>query len=133
MKFEKFFTPEINRNQQKEDLDLEKKLEQFERNSEKLEILISNIDSFIFSENPLPIEKKKNIREALLERESISFKARYGCIEEGDKKEEKYEINKKELDKSRLSIETIFNLAVHEVRHRIQRFEERKKSGFSTF
>lgn len=52
---------------------------------------------------------------------------------EKDIKEEKYEINKEELDKARLSIETLFNLATHEIRHRIQETKKREKSDFQVF
>jgi hypothetical protein len=112
---------------------LEKKIEQFEKNSEKLKFLISNIDKSVFPENPLPIEEKK-FQKVSPGDEVISLRARYSfIIEEGNIKEEKYEINEEELDKGHLSIGTLFNLTIHEVRHRMQEAKKREKSDFQTF
>ncbi len=134
MKFERFFVKKEISEKEKGGLDFKKEVEQFEKKSEKLKFLISYIDKSIFPENPLPIEEKENLRMFSPEKKIVSLKARYGFVKEGEKiKEEKYEINKKELDKSDLSVETLFNLAIHEIRHRIQEAKRRRGEELQIF
>ncbi|MBU4274434.1 hypothetical protein KKE19_01325 [Patescibacteria group bacterium] len=129
MEFEK----EIIREEQ-ESLDLEKEVEKFEKNSEKLKFLISTIDKLTFPENPLPVEENENIGGVLPDGKIFPFRARYSFSEkDGRVIKENYEVNNVELDKRHLEFGIFLSLAVHEVRHRVQWTKEREKTEFEIF
>lgn len=106
---------------------LKNKIEELKLNSERLRFLIQLIHRLVFLEEPPTIEESKDsTKEASGEGKIPSARARYivEYIESEGRPtlmaKERYEIVTEELNRLPLDIEALFNLAAHEVRHRVQ-------------
>jgi len=116
--------------------DLEEEVKKLEKPSQRVEFLLSKIDNLIFPNKPISVEK---LQQLIVE--GIPVRACYSFDLEIDKntqekkiKDEKYRINEEFLDTREIDIPTCFNIALHEIRHRIQKFKEIiKEENFEIF
>jgi hypothetical protein len=140
MEFEKKFGQPVGEEAEKREIftlkELEEEVKKLEKPSQKVEFLLSKIDNLLFPEKPIPVEK---LPQLIIE--GVPIRARYSFIFEIDEntqekkiKEEKYEINEEFLNRREIDIPTCFNTALHEIRHRIQKFKKIiKKEKFEIF
>jgi hypothetical protein len=139
MEFEKKFRQPVGEEAEKREIftlkELEEEVKKLEKPSQKVEFLLSKIDNLLFPEKPIPVEK---LPQLIIE--GVTTRARYSVIFEVNentqekKIKEKYEINEEFLNRREIDIPTCFNTALHEIRHRIQKFKKIiKKEKFEIF
>ncbi len=101
-------------------------LESLEADSAKLEWLLNFVDSHVFPQDPIPVKPMK-------EKSKSTCLLHFDRDKEGGFINQYYAVNKEKVDGRKNKLESLIEIAIHEVRHRVQREKDIKRITRKSF